>query len=356
MTVERKDIPRQFAESFGRSPDVTTFAPGRVNLLGEHIDLHGGHVLPMALPFGICLAAASIRGGEDRIKSAQFEDIARHSCGAPKASHWSDYVAGALEAARAQGWLKGAAAIYCDSAIPVGAGLSSSAATIIATLKAFAPKGLPVTELAKLAQTVENQYIGVPCGIMDQMAIAAPAPGEILLLNCRSLDFTPLPLPQGWEVAVVHSGQHRELADGRYHQRVEETEAARQALKIQYLTDLAGRDPLPKLDSATLTRRVRHIASEQSRVLLAVDAIETASTESFGALMQQGHMSMARDFEASTPEIDQLVADAVTVGAYGARITGAGFGGCIVALLAKGKKHEWWQQLGKHHPSASLLY
>lgn len=350
------NVATRYAGIFGNAPSKTTFAPGRVNLLGEHIDMHGGHVLPMALSFGITLAAAPIEGEYDRIASAQFDDISDHRCGTVKADGWSDYIAGALEAARSRGWLSGAAAVYCDSAIPVGAGLSSSAATIIATLKAFAPDDLSPPDLALMAQSVEHDFIGMPCGIMDQMAIAVPSPGEVLLLNCRSLGFERLNLPQDWEIAVVHSGQHRKLADGRYRQRVQEAENARAQLGIPYLTDLAGVAALPDFRDTVLSQRVRHIASEQERVMQAVNAIRDNDAAAFGALMQRGHLSMAEDFAASTPEIDMLVADAIKHGAYGARITGAGFGGAIVALLQKDTKIAWWQKLGSKHPDAALLF
>ncbi|MEM1134005.1 MAG: galactokinase [Pseudomonadota bacterium] len=356
MSLQQDEIAECFAEIFDKPPKIITFAPGRVNLLGEHIDMHGGHVLPMALPFGISLAAAPINGANDKIASRQFEGVTEHSCGDGKTDHWSDYIAGALEVARSQKWLQGAAAIYCNSAIPVGAGLSSSAATIIATLKAFAPDGFPATDLALLAQSVEHDFIGVPCGIMDQMAIAAPSPGEILLLDCRSLSHEKLALPQNCDIAVVHSGQRRALADGRYSERVREAKAAQKKLNIPFLTDLAKQDTLPELEDSTLTSRVRHIVSEEQRVMRAIEAIRTGDAKTFGALMHRGHRSMADDFEASTPEIDTLVTDAEHYGAYGARITGAGFGGCIVALLPEGEKQSWWQQLGKNHPSASLLY
>ncbi|MEO1044883.1 MAG: galactokinase [Pseudomonadota bacterium] len=349
-------VAESFTALFGEAANATCFAPGRVNLLGEHIDSHGGHVLPMALPFGISLAAAAIDGDHDRIASAQFDDIAQYRCGAPKTGHWSDYIAGALETARSQGWLAGAAAIYCDSAIPVGAGLSSSAATIIAVLKAFAPDNLAATDLATLAQSVEHDFIGMPCGIMDQMAIAVPAPGEILLLDCRSLEYERLPLPSDWDIAVVHSGQHRALADGRYRQRIEEAGRARQLLGLTWLTDLAREDTLPALQDPVLSRRVRHIASEEARVMQAVEALRNGNATAFGALMQIGHHSMVKDFDASTPEIDRLVADAVEAGAHGARITGAGFGGCIVALLPRGEKGQWWRKVSTIHAKASLLF
>lgn len=350
------NIAPHFSEIFSAEPTSTSFAPGRVSLLGEHIDMHGGHVLPMALPFGISLAAKTIKGDRDHIASAQFDDVAEHPCGAAKTDHWSDYIAGALDAARREGWLESAVNVYCDSAIPVGAGLSSSAATIIAALNAFAPEAISPAELALVAQKVEHAYIGMPCGIMDQMAIAVPAPGEILLLNCRSLGYQRLALPAGWDIAVVHSGQHRQLADGRYRQRVEEAQSARAQLGIDYLTDITPHDGMPEFSDPILTRRVRHIAAEARRVMQAVDALKHDDAKAFGALMQQGHRSMAEDFEASTPEIDALVADAMALGAYGARITGAGFGGCIVALLKSGQKPDWWQGLASKHDMARLLY
>jgi len=331
-------------------------APGRVNLIGEHIDLHGGTVLPMALQLGVTVSAEQRADGHDLVRSAGFAAAVAQALDAPAQSDWTDAARGALQQARRLGWTDHGWTLTIASDLPVGAGLSSSAATIIAVLRCFAPGDVPPTALARYASAVENDFLNVPCGIMDQMAIAHAAPGEALMLDTRSLAARTLAIPAGWDFCVVHSGEARVLADGSYAARVAECEAARAGLELDWLCDART---APEHLWASLPdpaqRRARHVASEQARVLEAVAALERADMRAFGALMGASHASLRDDFAVSTPGIDALTADALALGAAGARLTGAGFGGCIVALLREGERQDWWRALGARHPNAWLV-
>lgn len=329
--------------------------PGRVNLIGEWIDFNGGTVLPMALSQSVDLEMHANEGAHDRVQSAQFRDSIDFGINAPAAGHWSDYVRGALQYARRMGWLSGGQDVKLDSTIPVGAGLSSSAATIVATLKAASAHvtGIDPAEIAAAAKAVENDFIGVPCGIMDQMAVAVGTTGSVLALDTRDCSYQIIPVPAGWTFAVIHSGIGRALADGRYKARREECLLAAEALGAAYLCD--GDPEAARALPADLARRARHVISEGRRSLEAITALRTANQASFGALMNASHASLRDDFEVSVPEMDVMVRDAVDLGAAGARLTGAGFGGCFVCLIETRLADAWWTSLKSRHPGATRI-
>lgn len=333
----------------------TAFAPGRVNLIGEHVDNEGGHVLPMALGIGLTVNATPNGHAHDEIGSAQFSDVVARGLTDRARGHWADHAMGALQHAREQGWIEGGWTVTIGSTIPVGAGLSSSAATLVGLIRCLAPRDLDATEIARAAQRIENEFIGVPCGIMDQMAIAHATPGEALYLDCRTLEHANVAVPGSWDFAVVHSGERRELADGRYAERVAEMAAARRVLGLDYLCDAEPDGPALTALDPILQRRARHVASEDRRTMAAAEAMRTGDIELFAMLMRAGHASLRDDFEVSTPGIDALVADAEACGAKAARITGAGFGGCIVVLLVRGARETWWRNLARRQANASLI-
>lgn len=347
-------IETLFRSRFKTDPDRTARAPARVNLIGEWVDFNGGLVVPAALPVGVELALRET-GDHDVIHSQDFEGGARFALDAPAAGHWSDYVRGALQSARSLGWISGGCEIAIASSMPAGAGLSSSAAVIVATLlAAHGPADeTQRVEIAKLARRVENAFIGVPCGIMDQMAVALAAPGEVIALDTSDLDYQRLAIPAGWNFAVVHSGEGRALADGAYADRRNACEAACRALGV---TDLCGLDParLAGLEEA-LRPVARHVIEEDRRARRAAELLKADALQAFGEAMNASHASLRDDFRVSTPGIDALVSDCVTEGAAGARITGAGFGGCIVALLPAGEGRAWWQRISDRHPRARLI-
>lgn len=334
---------------------TTVTTPGRVNLIGEWIDFNGGTVLPMALSQSVRLELHANGGHLDRIRSEQFADHLDFDLNAPAARHWSDYVRGDLQYARAQGWIAGGQDVNLSSTIPVGAGLSSSAATIVAALKASAGHlmGTDPVSIAAAAKAIENDFIGVPCGIMDQMAVAIGTNGNVLALDTRDCAYQIIPVPSDWTIAVVHSGIGRALADGRYKIRREECLKAADALNVSYLcdADLGLAESLP----AALAKRARHVISEGRRSLLAVRALQLKDRQAFGRLMNESHASLRDDFEVSVPEMDSMVGDAVEFGAEGARMTGAGFGGCFVCLIAADRAEAWWPKLQARHPGLKRI-
>ncbi len=347
-------IETLFRSRFRTDPDRTVRAPARVNLIGEWVDFNGGMVLPAALPVGVELALRE-SSDHDVIHSQDFDGEARFASDAHAAGHWSDYVRGALQSARSQGWISGGCEVAIASTMPAGAGLSSSAAVIVATLlAAHGPADeTQRVEIAKLARRVENDFIGVPCGIMDQMAVALAVPGEVIALDTSDLAYERLAIPAGWSFAVVHSGEDRALADGAYADRRNACEAACQALGV---TDLCGVDParLARLEDE-LRPVARHVIEEDRRARRAADLLRTDDLQAFGEAMNDSHTSLRDDFRVSTPGIDGLVADSLELGAVGTRITGAGFGGCIVALLPAGEGEAWWSRVSDRHPRARMV-
>jgi galactokinase len=340
-----------FQERFGDEPGMTASAPARVNLIGEWVDFNGGLVLPAALPIGVEIAVGE-GGDQDEIASGHFDGAARFALDAPAAGHWSDYVRGALQHGRREGWISGGRRVFVSSDMPAGAGLSSSAAVIVATLLAL--RG-PVSEAERVesavqARAIENEYIGVPCGIMDQMAVALARPGQALALDTGDLSYRRLAIPEGWRFSVVHSGVDRALADGAYAERRAACQTACEALGV---SQLCGLDP-ERADSlpAELAPIARHVIREDARARRAAEHLAAAEFDAFGALMEESHASLRDDFRVSTPEVDALVADALVAGAAGARITGAGFGGCIVALTRAEEAEAWWAAVSRRHPRA----
>ncbi|WP_421789141.1 galactokinase [Hyphobacterium sp.] len=328
-----------------------SWTPGRVNLIGEWIDFNGGTVLPAALPLGVQIRLSQGEAGLDCVQSAQFEGSQTSPIDAAQTGSWADYVFGALQTARRQGWIEGGQSVSLDSQIPAGAGVSSSAAVTVGVLKAAAPESTDLTQIATLARQVENEFMGVPCGIMDQMAVAHSGAGEAIALDTRMLVFEPLPLPDGWIFAVIHSGVERQLADGRYKARRDACLEAARLLELDWLCDAGDLSGLP----SRLHPIGRHVVNENRRVISAIEAMKAGDVEHFGAAMNESHTSLRDDFAVSTPEIDALVDAAVELGALGARLTGAGFGGCIVALLQKNDAAGWRESLSAKHAASRWI-
>lgn len=355
-----RDQDKIFLSALGAQPQGVGTAHGRVNLIGEHIDYQGGTVLPTAIPNRADVAVIlDTDNGHDEIHAMGFGDHVVRTITDPAASHWSDYVAGALQQARAHGLLKGGARVSTHSNVPHGAGLSSSAAIIVATLKAIhTAQNLPIDNLkiSRWAQAVEHDFIGMPCGIMDQMAVAIATDGQALCLDTDSLDYSLVTLPKTHHFAVVHSGVTRRLEDGRYRARRRESEAAKAALGVELLCKMTEREArgIDALEPM-LRRRARHTYSEHHRVLAAVAALNAGDLSAMGAIMIDSHRSMRDDFEMTTPEIDILVEAAVQRGALGARLTGGGFGGCIVACVPRDGLGDWYKALSADFPAIRLV-
>lgn len=360
MTGMENERHQWIERALGAEPHGLAMAHGRVNLIGEHIDYHGGTVLPTAIPnradVGVVLGTGL---DHDTVYADGFGQSVSRPLDDPANHHWSDYVVGALQLARAEGLIEGGARLATVSDVPHGAGLSSSAAITVATLKAIltaAGRMVDNVQVSLWAQSVEHHYIGMPCGIMDQMAVAIATHGQALCLDTDSLAYTLVDLPADHRFMVVHSGVTRRLEDGRYAGRRHESEAAAQALGVPQLCKMSDEAAarVGTLDPV-LQRRARHVHSEHRRVLDTVTALNARDFAAVGALFAQSHRSMRDDFEMTTPQIDALVEGAVETGAVGARLTGGGFGGCIVALVPAAAATDWYSALERRFPAISLV-
>ena len=326
---------------FGRPPEAEARAPGRVNLIGEHTDYNGGFVLPTPVALGTTATAARAPGARVRAYSATLGREACFELGDERRSGtWVDYVAGVtLELAR-RGHRLGGFDLLLRSELPLGGGLASSAALEIALVRVLARLfGLSVDarDAAAVGHAAENALVGARTGVMDQLATSLGRHGEALLIDCRTHATQSIPLPPGIEIVVIDSGVRHALADGAYNRRREECERAAAALGVDELRDVVdGDERLARLPEP-LGRRAAHVTSENARVLAAVDALRAGDGAALGALLDASHASLARDFEVSTPELDRLAELARSEGALGARLTGAGFGGSLLALTPSGR-------------------
>lgn len=348
-----------FKATFDQVASVSLFTPGRVNLIGEHTDYNGGWVLPTALGLGATLALSPRSDDEVHIFSDKFDDIAKRKLTDSATDHWSDYIIGAIVLANEVGLIKGGANVAVATSLPFGAGLSSSAAVIVAILKACREINSGTqsdTEIAVLARRVENEFIGMPCGIMDQMAVSIARPGQALALDTETLEFELVNLPTDHKMVVIHSGQFRRLSEGRYKERKEECDAIKAALGHDNICQISD-DEFKTLSelSATLQRRAKHCLTEHRRTLSATKALRDNDMELLGQLMNESHVSMRDDFEITLPKIDKLVDDAVRLGAKGARMTGGGFGGCIVACVPEDIIKKWVGALLEANPEAFFV-
>ena len=339
----RDAVVRAFTDRFGEAPALVARAPGRVNLIGEHTDYNDGFVLPMAIDRAVWIALRPSEDGVVRVHSLDFGETQTFEL-AHLASHgsgWIEYVQGMAwvmckRTRRLHGW-EGVTA----GDVPIGAGLSSSAALELATARAFAGvSGLPwdAREMALAAQTAENQWVGVMCGIMDQMISASGEAGHALLIDCRSLETRSVPLPPGTAVVILDTSTRRGLVDSAYNDRRAACEEAAATLGVEALRDI-GVEELEARGSVLeplIHRRARHVVTENARTLEAAEAMERGDAAHMGALMNASHASLRDDFEVSRRELDAMVELAQAHPAcHGARMTGAGFGGCAVALVRR---------------------
>jgi galactokinase len=330
-------VPSILAEAAGPGAWLAFRAPGRANLIGEHTDYNDGFVLPVALESATWICGRPAAGvlRLDSLDQPGTVEVDLASGEGPTEG-WGRYVTAVVRALRDAGAdLRGFTGVLA-SELPLGGGLSSSAALELAVAKAVLATDLPDTELARICLRAEDHYVGMHVGIMDQLAAAASRAGHALLIDCRSLDLRPVPFPRSLRVVVLDSAVPRELADSEYNARRSQCEQAASDLGVAALRD-ADLDLLERhrrrLD-AMVYRRARHVVTENARVLAAVAALEAGRIAELGPLFAAAHRSMAEDYEASIPELDLLVRLAVeTDGVVAARLTGAGFGGCTVNLV-----------------------
>ena len=336
-TIDR--AKHAFSERFGGEPDLVVTAPGRVNLIGEHTDYNDGFVLPLAIDRGT-VVAARLRGSDIAVYAAEFDEEDRFTFAEPiEGSDWRNYVRGIIAMLVEEEIAPGGMELAIAGDVPQGAGLSSSASLEVAVGLAVAKLAgaeIDMTKLAQLAQRAENEFAGCACGIMDQLVSARAEAEQALLIDCRTLDCRPVPVPADAAVLIVHSGVERGLVDSAYNERREQCEAAAKHFAVLALRDASdeqvksaeGLEPVAQ-------RRACHVVTENARTVEAADALAAGDMMRLRDLMAESHASMRDDFEITVPAIDELVAllQREIGDEGGARMTGGGFGGCVIALL-----------------------
>jgi galactokinase len=332
-----------FEQRFGAPPEVVWAAPGRVNLIGEHTDYNDGYVLPFALPQRTTVAASRVDGREWTVWSREADETVTFSALRPRTPEgWAAYVAGVVWVLGEAGHRVPGARLAIATDVPLGAGLSSSAAlecSVLSALVDLAGVDLPVADRPSLAQRAENEYVGMPCGIMDQSAATLCRAGHALFLDCRSFAVAHVPFDiaaMGLAILVVDTRAPHRLVAGEYAARRRTCEEAAATLGVPALRDIdlaALPDALAKLDDEVSRRRVRHVVTENQRVVDTIDALRVADVPAVGRLMTASHESLRDDYEVTVPELDVAVQVALDAGAHGARMTGGGFGGCVLALV-----------------------
>ncbi|MDM9379646.1 galactokinase [Chlorogloeopsis sp. ULAP01] len=326
-----------FQQLFAKPPEAEASAPGRVNLLGEHTDYNNGFVLPTAIPQRTMVQLGFSADGQHHFYSENLDERVdileiKHT-----PSGFTSYIFGCIQVLQQEGHTIPSLNLYVKSSIPIGSGLSSSAALEVATLRALRQLlnlAIDDVEIAQFAQQAEIHYAGVQCGIMDQMAASLGDTEHILFLDSRTLERRMLPLPAGAEIVVIDSGVPRTLASSGYNHRRTECQEAARLLKVKALRDVTNSSAVKALPEP-LQRRAHHVVTENNRVL---EVLHGVSSERFGKLMNASHASLRDDYEVSVTALDTLVEMLQkTSGVFGAKLTGAGFGGACVALVAAGE-------------------
>lgn len=340
------NIRAEFEIHFNAKPSFIARAPGRVNLIGEHTDYNDGFVLPMAIDRAVWIALRPRPDALVRLFSLDLKLAADFKLDSlSKESGWIEYIKGVAWALQQHGFeLKGWEGVISGD-VPRGAGLSSSAAVELAAARAFAvASGIEwdAKLMAKIAQMAENHWVGVNCGIMDQMASAASKEGHALFLDCRSLEYQHIPLPKGAAVVVMDTSTRRGLVNSAYNERRNQCEQAARYFGVKALRDVSVEMFEEKGNKDEMTefvwRRARHIVTENQRVLNAIEAMRANDLKTLGRLFNESHASLRDDFEVTNEALNQIVESALAQdGCYGARMTGAGFGGCAVALVERKK-------------------
>lgn len=318
---------------------VTAFAPGRVEILGNHTDYNGGVVLSAALHLGITATGRRLENGEIQLSSSgvSHSEKIHRSAGLKKSGEWIDYPLGVAEMLARDGAEAGGFEAAYESTLPAGAGLSSSAALEVATavlLTRLYPFPISRLDLAKLCRRAENEFVGVNCGLLDQASSVFGKKDHLVYLDCRAESVENVPFPDHLGLLIVNSGVKHALTGGEYNERREQCFEAARSMGVPALRDVTSL----QLEAATMPelakRRARHVVGENERVMHAINALRAGRAEELGPLMTTSHRSSMENFENSTPELDLLVDLAIAQpGCLGARLTGGGFGGAIVALV-----------------------
>ena len=347
MSAEDVDLVAQaFAEQHGRDATGVWAAPGRVNLIGEHTDYNDGFVLPFALAQRVTMAAGPRSDGGWTVTSLTKGETKMFTSGdlVPGMVGWQAYVAGVVWALAGAGYEVGGADLVLTSDVPLGAGLSSSAALECATVSALADLNdlhIEPLQRAKLARRCENEFVGAPTGLMDQAASTLCTPGHALFFDCRTLDSRQVRMgldPAGLELMVLDTRTPHALVDSEYATRRTSCEDASRLLGVGALRDVTDLDAaLAELPDPVMRRRVRHVVTENARVVEAAETLQAGRLADVAPLLDASHTSMRDDLEITVPTVDLAVETARRAGALGARMTGGGFGGCILALIPAGE-------------------
>lgn len=342
--ISEATLRNQFEEHFGTAPATIVKAPGRVNLIGEHTDYNDGFVLPVAINYHTYIALSPRDDRQLHVTAKDFDsELAIIDLDQPMqkdhAIEWSNYVRGVVQEMLKNGFKLAGGNLFISGNVPAGAGLSSSASLEMALVRALtelSSESIDPTQAALIGQAAENNFVGCNCGIMDQLISARGQESSALLIDCENLATRTVSIPADWELLIVHSGVKRGLVDSEYNQRRQQCEAAaayfdQKTLRGVTLAELI--DAEPHLDSLSF-RRARHVLTENARTLLAVDALAAGDLKSLVTLMTESHASMRDDFNITTDSIDILVEILTEAGAgqAGVRMTGGGFGGCVVAI------------------------
>ncbi|MFZ5878686.1 MAG: galactokinase [Chloroflexota bacterium] len=356
-------LQQSFETHFDAKPKWIVRAPGRVNLIGEHTDYNDGYVLPMGIDHAVWIALRPRADGLVRIHSLDLGlDSVFEPARIEKGEGWAEYPKGVAWALRETGYdLRGWEGVMTGD-VPRGAGLSSSAAVELAIARAFAcASGFDwdAKLMARLAQKAENQWVGVNCGIMDQMASAASRADHALFMDCRTLDIQHAPLPPGTAVVVLDTSTRRGLVDSAYNERRAQCEAGARFFGVKALRDVSVAEferRKHEIHDEAVLRRARHIITENQRVLDAMEAMRANDVDRLGQLFNASHASLRDDFEVTNEALNQIVEAAQEQSAcYGARMTGAGFGGCAVALVRGEQVGAFTQAVGAAYRQRSGL-
>ena len=362
MTDARADaVQAAYAERVGSPPDGVWVAPGRVNLIGEHTDYNDGFVMPFALDQRVTLAAGRRDDLSWSVTSLNNGETQRFAVAdlAPGMSGWQAYVAGIVWALREAGHPVVGADLVLESDVPVGAGLSSSAAlecSVLTALVELSDAEIEPMERAKLARRCENEFVGAPTGLMDQAASTLCTADHALFLDCRTTETEHVPVglePAGLEILVLDTKTPHALVDSEYATRRASCEDASQILGVPALRDVTDLDDaLAKLPDPVMQRRVRHVVTENERVRTAAGLLTQSRLADLGPLLDASHASMRDDFEITVPTVDLAVTAAKEAGALGARMTGGGFGGCIIGLVGAGQAGSVAAEIGRQFAAA----
>lgn len=360
----KDQLPNFFLEKYKQKHEAIYFAPGRVNLIGEHIDYNGGLVMPCAITAGTWLALAPNNDNVIRFSSLNFDDYAEiplQDTYQKTGKEWYNYPLGIFNELQKNDWRATGLDLLYYGNIPIGAGLSSSASIEVLTayaLNDFYQLGHDKLALVKISKKVENEFIGVNSGIMDQFAIAFGEKEKALVLNCDTLKYKTVGANLGdYALAIINTNKRRELSESKYNERVEECEKAiialRKEININYLCELnAEKFALHShlITDETVLKRATHVIRENDRVHLAAKALNEGNLTEFGRLMYASHQSLKELYEVSGKELDTVVDFCFGYPhVIGARMTGAGFGGCAIALLKKGFEEDFAKHLSEEY-------